>query len=295
MSLSRLWRGFAVALVAGFLALNAAAQADNPALWQVSGAKGKVYFFGSFHLLPPDVQWRTPTLQRALEEARAIVFEVDVAGAQDAQIMQPLLLKYGMLPAGHSLQAMLPPKLNAEFEGLANELRVPPAQLGPMRPWLAALLLAVQFMASQGYDPKMGVEPQLAAWAKENRKQQLALESTESQFRMFADLTREEEIQFFAVSIRQIRETPRMLDDILAAYRKGDLVALEKTLNAGLDEMPTLRKRVLAERHRQWLPQIEKMMADGRTHVVVVGAAHLVGPDSVIAMLRARGHKVQGP
>jgi uncharacterized protein len=295
MSMAGFWRGLAVAFVASFLALDAAAQAGHPPLWQVSGAKGKVYLFGSFHLLPPDVQWRTPALQRALDESSAIVFEVDIAGAQDVQAMQVLLQKYGMLPAGQTLPAILPPKLNAQLERLATDLRVPPAPLAPMRPWLAGLVLAVQFIASQGYDPKMGVEHQLAAWAKENGKQQLALETTEAQFRLFADLTRAQEIQFLDVSLRQIRETPRMLDDILAAYRKGDVVVLDKNLNAGLDELPELRRRMLGDRHRQWLPQIEKMIADGRTHVIVVGAAHLVGPDSVTAMLRARGHRIQGP
>jgi uncharacterized protein YbaP (TraB family) len=37
------------------------------------------------------------------------------------------------------------------------------------------------------------------------------------------------------------------------------------------------------------------MMADGKTHVVIVGAGHLVGKDSVIDMLRAKGVKVEGP
>jgi uncharacterized protein YbaP (TraB family) len=37
------------------------------------------------------------------------------------------------------------------------------------------------------------------------------------------------------------------------------------------------------------------MMGDGRTHVVVVGAAHLIGKSSVVALLRAKGVKVEGP
>jgi uncharacterized protein YbaP (TraB family) len=295
MGLARLLRGFAGALCIGFLALDAAAQAEHPPLWQVSGAKGKVFLFGSLHLLPPDVQWRSPALQRALDEARVVVFETDIEAANNPQAMQPLILKLGMLPAGQSLQALLPPKLNAQFERVAGDLRVPPAQLAPLRPWLAALVLAVQFMTNQGYDPSRGVEQQLAAWARANGKEQAALESAETQLKMFADLTREQEIQFFAVSIRQIQEMPGMLDALLAAYRKGNLAALEKNLNAGLDELPDLRRRVLGDRHRHWVPQIEKMIADGRTYVIVVGAAHLVGPDSVIAMLRARGHRIQGP
>src|SRR5258708_37640940 len=86
-----------------------------------------------------------------------------------------------------------------------------------------------------------------------------------------------------------------MLGDMLAAYRRGDLAALEKTLNAVFDDFPALRKRILKDRHDKWLPQIENMIADGRTHLIIVGAADLVGPDSVIVMLRAKGVKVEGP
>jgi uncharacterized protein YbaP (TraB family) len=35
------------------------------------------------------------------------------------------------------------------------------------------------------------------------------------------------------------------------------------------------------------------MLDDGRRHLVVVGALHLFGPDSVIDLLQARGHDVE--
>jgi uncharacterized protein YbaP (TraB family) len=70
---------------------------------------------------------------------------------------------------------------------------------------------------------------------------------------------------------------------------------MERVLRIGFEDFPDLQRRVLKERHDRWLPQIEKMIADGRTHLIVVGLAHLVGPDSVVAMLRARGVEVEGP
>jgi len=73
------------------------------------------------------------------------------------------------------------------------------------------------------------------------------------------------------------------------------VATLESAINLGLDDFPVLRNRVLKDRHDKWLPQIEKMIADGRSYVIVVGAAHLAGSDSIIAMLRAKGVKVEGP
>jgi uncharacterized protein YbaP (TraB family) len=272
-----------------------AAQTDSPALWKIAGPKANVYLFGSFHLLPPKVHWRTQRVGMALDEAKVIVLEIDPASAQDQQQMMQLILKHGVLPQGQTLPAVLPPKLNAELERSATALGVPPASLAPMRPWLAGVTLAVQFIVSQGYDPNAGVDHQIAAWARQSGRQIAALETAEAQLRIFADLTREQEIEMLAVSLKQIRETPQMLSQMLAAYRAGDVASLERSLNAGFDEVPLLRKRMLRDRHDQWLPQIQRMIADGRSHFIVVGAAHLAGRDGVIAMLRAKGIKVEGP
>jgi len=274
---------------------DSAAQADAPAIWKVDGPKGRVFLFGSFHLLPANVKWRTPVLDSALNEAGVVVFETDLAGAQDPQIEQALIAKHGLLPPGQTLRGVLSTSTYAKLERTARGLGIPPPSLAPLRPWLAAVTLGVQFVINHGFDPNNCVEQQVVVWAKANGKGVVSLETNESQLRVFADLTREQEIALLAVTLRQVRETPKMLGELLAAYRKGDLAALERILNIGFDDFPVLRSRILKDRHDKWLPRIEKMIADGRTYMIIVGAAHLVGPDSVIAMLRAKGVKVEGP
>jgi uncharacterized protein YbaP (TraB family) len=305
MKFSQGLRGLVAAIGAGLAALSiafspvaardAAAQVDAPALWRVAGPKGNVFLFGSFHLLPADVKWRTPAVESALNEAAVVVFETDFAGAQDPRVSQALIAKYGFLPPGQTLRSVLSTSTNAELEKTAADLEIPPPSLAHLRPWLAALTLGLQFAIHQGFDPSNGVEQQVITSAKASGRSLGTLETNESQLRVFADLTREQEVELLTVTLRQVRETPKMLEDMLTAYRKGDLAALERTVNIGFDDFPALRKRILKDRHDKWLPQIENMIADGRTHLIIVGAAHLVGPDSVIVMLRAKGVKVEGP
>ena len=289
------WKILLAVLALAFAPLAPAQSVDSPALWKIAGRSANVYLFGSFHLLPPEVKWRTPEVQRALEESKVLVCELDPAIAQDQHVMLQLIRKYGVLPQGETLAAVLPPPVNAELEREATALGLPPANLAPMRPWLAALTVSVQFMVSQGFDPQGGVDHALADWARSNGRPIGSLETADSQLRIFGTLTRKQEIELLAVSLKQIREAPQMLGEMLAAYRKGDTAVLEKTLNAGFDEVPQLRRRLMRDRHEQWLPQIQKMIAGGRSHFIVVGAAHLVGRDSIIAMLRARGVRVEGP
>ena len=287
-------------LAASFVFAPAAAQqapvqVDSPALWKIAGAKSNVYLFGSFHLLPPDVNWKTAAVESALNEAAVVVFETDLVAAQRPQTMQALVATYGVLAPGETLASVMPENTYAAFERTASELLLPPAALELFRPWFAALLLSVQFIVSQGLDPSRGVDQQILAWAQAHGKALGALESNEAQIRVFADLTRAQEIELVEVTVRQIREMPQRLGELLTAYRSGNIAALEKTLNQGIDDFPVLRRRMINDRHDRWLPQIERMIADGRTHMIVVGAAHLAGPDSVVAMLRRKGVKIEGP
>src|SRR5260221_7282729 len=242
-------RGLAAAIGASLAALcialspvaarDAAAQVDAPALWRAAGLEGSVYLFGSFHLLPADVKWRTPAVESALSQAAVVVFETDFAGTQDPQA---LIAKYGFLPPGQTLRSLLPASTNAELEKTASELEIPPLSLAPLRPSLAALAFGLQFAIHQGFDPSNGVEQQIITSAKASGKTLGTLETNESQLRVFADLTREQEGELLTVTLRQVRETPKMLGDMLAAYRKGDLAALERTLNTGFDEVWMLER-----------------------------------------------------
>jgi uncharacterized protein YbaP (TraB family) len=80
---------------------------------------------------------------------------------------------------------------------------------------------------------------------------------------------------------------------MVAAWRDGELERLAAELLSEFDAFPGLYDTIVTKRNAAWVPTLEKMLADGRRHLVVVGALHLVGPDSVIDQLRARGHEVE--
>ena len=51
-------------------------------------------------------------------------------------------------------------------------------------------------------------------------------------------------------------------------------------------------ERLLVNRNRNWLPRLDALLTRNGRAFVVVGAAHLVGPDGLLAMLKAKGYKV---
>jgi uncharacterized protein YbaP (TraB family) len=82
-------------------------------------------------------------------------------------------------------------------------------------------------------------------------------------------------------------------DDIVKAWRRGDVDALARMLRESFRDFPSLGSRLIGVRNRNWLPKIENYLRSGHTYFVVVGAGHMGGPDGLLAMLRARGYKTE--
>ena len=72
------------------------------------------------------------------------------------------------------------------------------------------------------------------------------------------------------------------------AWKAGDSATVERIVLQDVREEPVMYQRLLVDRNRNWLPKIEALFARRGRAFVVVGAAHLVGADGLISMLRAR-------
>jgi uncharacterized protein YbaP (TraB family) len=136
----------------------------------------------------------------------------------------------------------------------------------------------------------------LDAEATRLNKRRTYLETAEQQIGFLADLPPEAEIQFLVSSLRQIEEEEDSVEAMDQAWLRGDTEQLSTMLNGLIAEAgPEVRAALIVERNRRWTTEIDRML-DGRGRVfVAVGAAHLVGADSVVAQLRAQGHRVEGP
>ncbi|MEQ1753667.1 MAG: TraB/GumN family protein [Micropepsaceae bacterium] len=301
----------ALAIALAFLFVLAPSHARDtriaPALWKIDGAKGDIYLFGSFHILPRDFQWRTPELEAALQAAQQLDFEIDLDEAQNPTKLGDLIQRFGILPPDQSLHRMLAVEYRATLDETLKELGLPPLAVDRMRPWLAALTITSLTAMKQSRTPGQKVDPaaatgeqggadiQLWNWAKSSNRQRGALETLESQIHIFSDLSHDQEVQYLIVTLQQTGKMSETLDGLINAWKSGDTKKLDKALNGDMDNFPAMRKALFSDRHEKWLPQIEAMMNDGKTHVVIVGAAHLVGQGSVVDLLRAKGIKVEGP
>ena len=266
----------------------------TPAIWRVKGAKGTLYLFGSVHVMKPDVDWETGRVRTAFDAADVLYLEI--ANVDDTAAAQPLLLQYGLDPV-HPLSEKLSKEDLAVLDGAVKAIGMPGEQMmEPMRPWLASMMLSVLPMVKAGYEPNTGIDMVLLAQAKKGNKQVKGLESLEQQVHLLADVPEPEQVTMLHKDLAELDKSTAQMKDLVAAWQKGDVEKIGSIDNQELAErFPAVYKRMVVDRNQRWADTLDGVLKDPgtKTVFVAVGAAHLAGPDSVIAMLEKSGWKVE--
>ena len=98
---------------------------------------------------------------------------------------------------------------------------------------------------------------------------------------------------FLRRSLLEMDQLEKSVDDMVDAWNRGDVERGEKLFLESMRGYPELKTKLLDERNRSWIPQIDQFLKQDEDILVVVGAAHLVGKEGVIELLNARGYKLE--
>jgi uncharacterized protein YbaP (TraB family) len=268
----------------------AEASPKGPALWKVGDADTTIYLFGTVHVLPPELVWRTADIDKALSESKAIYFETDID--PDPAKLLPFIQGIGMYPPSQTLSDRLKPVDRTALAAAAAKLDYPMAALDRMKPWFAAVNLSELMITNAGYEVNSGVERKLSPDAISSGKQVRKLETVEEQLGVFAGLPEDVQIQFLMDGVKQMDEESKTLDDMVKAWAAGETDKLDKIMiEQDLAESPPIYEALLVKRNSNWVKKLDELIkTEPGTFFVAVGAAHLIGKDSVIAQLAPMGH-----
>lgn len=262
----------------------------TPALWHVHGPEGEAWLFGGIHALPANIKWITPEMKKAMEASDRLVLEV--VGLEDSAEITRIFQQLGNSPGQPSLAERLPPALRDAGEKLRAKGRVNPSKFETLESWAAAITLAGAATADLDMVREAGVERVLAERYRKRDKAVIGLETAARQFTYFDQLPEDDQRAMLASVIADADNAPAAYRDMVTGWLTGDVGLLEEAANRGLLQRPQIREQILVRRNRDWAEQITDMLRLGARPFVAVGAAHLAGPDSVQALLEARGYTV---
>lgn len=293
--LSKVKSMFVGAVSAGLLLTGSAiAQQAEPALWSISDEDSTVYLFGSFHLLPSDVDWQSHDFKAAFDDAESIIFETDTFSAEAQQSMQPMVAALGFNEPGVTLSSLLDAETHATLAEVAPTLGVPVQALEPLKPWLATVMMGVQVISAQGFDPAQGVEQVVYRQGSEAGKQFAFLETPREQLGFFADLPMDVQVEMFSNTIHEIQDLPNSLDVMLQAWAQGNTDHLGALLNEEMqNEAPEVFEALFVHRNQNWIVPILEALGGTDDVLVIVGAGHMPGEQGVISLLEQEGVEVR--
>jgi uncharacterized protein YbaP (TraB family) len=279
------------AIAVALLAIATAAQAKTFA-WKATGKGGVVYLVGSVHLLSKDFYPLNPAIEAAYKDADLLVEEVDLAEMLEPSAQMGFLTR-GMLPSATPLDKVIAPSTYALVAKRAADLGLPVEPFKLLKPWMVALMLVQAEWQKAGFDPELGLDKHFYDQAKAEGKKTQGLETAEYQISRLDDMTMEQQERLLSESLKDLDAEKANMAKLIESWRTGDAPGVERIVLAELKQDALLYQRLLVERNRNWMPKIEALFARPRHALVVVGAAHLVGPDGLIALLRAKGYTVE--
>ncbi len=263
---------------------------SKPAIWKIEDENSKLWIFGSFHVLPADLDWRPAEINAALNSVDTIWFETDLSPSGFAETGTALA------SAGQGegdLLSRLPNSISQALTSLASDMGIPVSSFDNATIWYAALTVVQLSSVRNGDDPASGVELTLAREAVERGLRIRGFESAEEHVRLFTELSKEAQLSMLSGALAS---PPGLLDDMRVAWMAQDFAALERFGNESFGDLhPELGEALVYDRNKRWVEAIfDRINGEGRD-LVVIGAIHTVGDDGIISLLKNKGLKVSGP
>ena len=277
-------------LVGSVPAAARAPEVAHPALWEVSDPDTTIYLFGTIHLLPQDVQWRTPKFDQAVSSAQELVVETLIDEKNPAKLMAAMA-SIGFAQGLPPLVDRVPSAKRSALQAAVKKSGFPPQALDRMKTWTAAFILLGNKFRALGLSG--GVEGVLKSSFSAEGKPVGELETNLEQLSFFDKLPEAAQRSLLEGAIEENQSMNQEFAGMLKAWSKGDVQGIARTFDRDLSGSPPLQQTLIRERNANWSRWIEQRLAKPGAVMIAVGAGHLAGKDSVLEMLRKDGYKVR--
>jgi uncharacterized protein YbaP (TraB family) len=265
------------------------ADAARHLVWRVSkGTRTIAFLVGSVHVLTKAAYPLPPVFDSVFEQSATLVEEVDLGASGDISALLPTAAG-AVFTDGQTLRTVLDPATFKQVETKVAVTGMPLALVERMKPWLVSMLLVVPELTRAGFDPAQGLDRHYYDRAKAAGRPVRGLETAAYQVERLNGLPLLAQVEMLKATLDDVESQVESVETIVTAWRSGDVATLERLLLRSFRESPEIYQRLLVDRNRAWVPEIAKCEADPTPCLVVVGGAHLLGPDGLVTLLGAAG------
>ena len=285
---------------------------QEPLIWRVDlkpGSIYSVYILGSYHI-GKECRLNSPAFEHAFKDAETVVFEVDslsdsnLLARKSQQYVNRLIRQKGVpTDSDNSLKGALDAETYKLLQEKTAELNFPIDNFASLKPWVFIFAFSSFELTQTEYKPECGLDLMTAKLAESERKDTDGLETLEYQLDKYTDLfisLESDEIEETLLAIAELESTDKLseyfteeFDSLTSAIDLGNIQALQSSIEDWCDLDAEDCESLLFTRNRNWIPEIEQLLNQNKDSLVVVGAGHVVGENSVIDLLKQKGYRVR--
>jgi len=260
-------------------------------MWKVAGASNSVYLLGSIHLLRSQDYPLPTVLDAVYDDAEVLIMEVDMDD-MDPFAAQAAFTKYGVLQDHTTLRDLMGPDLYPQAVAAADVIDIPLDMLNKTEPWYAAMTIEIMMLSRIGFNPTLGVEMHMMSKATRDGKTIEGFETVEEQIQFLDGMSLHAQREMLLSTLVESAKLSEMMDDLIDAWRHGDVASLETGMLDELAKHEELNKILVTDRNSRWVGKIEDLLDDDDDYLIIVGALHLIGPNGVPRQLESIGYDV---
>lgn len=262
-------------------------------MWKATSPSHRVvYLVGSVHLLTADYYPLDPAFDDAFKSSDVLVEELDMHEMLGANSQMEMLSR-GMLPAGQTIDKVVSAETMDAVVKKFGDLGIPLEPMKQFKPWLLSLILQGFEWQKSGFDADLGLDKHFYDLAIGGGKQIQGLETLAFQLSRFDEMSMDMQDRLLSETLSELETTKSSFTRMADAWKAGDVLTIEQLVLKDLKAEPQMYDRLLVDRNRTWLPKIEALFSRSKPAFVVVGAAHLVGSDGLLQMLKAKGYTIE--
>lgn len=265
-----------------------AAPSDKPPFYRVQWQGKSAYLLGSIHIGRADFYPMAAQVEAAFAKSKGLVVEIDMNQVDSHTLLQ----KYGSANSALGLDwQSRDAQTVATMRQYCGDKASLCQSLQTIAPWLQAAQLNLLRYHVLGFSTDYGVDMQLLG---RGGKPVYQLETAESQFQLLSSF----DSQTQWAMVREAIDAPDAeLLSLVDAWRAGNEAALDTLMQdqLGADGDTRMLDKILWQRNQQMTDGMLTLMASKTANeplFVVVGAGHVVGPKSIVQLLKQQGASV---
>jgi uncharacterized protein YbaP (TraB family) len=260
-------------------------------LWRFEARDSVVYLAGSIHVMKASLFPLPTQFEAAFARANRIAVEVNT-NAADSETMRQKFVEYALLPTGQSLGTILNPTTLAAVSAHLQAQSIALTSVATLKPVMLSTQLAVARLSALGYLPQFGLEQHFIGAA--GARPILELETIDQQLAVLTSPPMPVQEEMLAETVEQMDTIEPIIAAMIVAWLAGDDREFRRLFDLESGDSPEVQafmRRLLEDRNVGMAEKIAGYLQTPGTTFVLVGAAHLTGPEGIVALLEARGLK----